>query len=477
MKAIKKSLIMRGMILLHYLMMVLIFVASWLLFYRQHAMEGDFRTNSMAVCTMYAALLLMFSRVYGVYKIGLTHVSDLLYRQTLSNLLSLFITYILACILARKLINPMAGVGTAVVQTLFCAVWTIAANRLYFSLHKPKRTVVIYRNDNDLRKLEEIRSFKERWKIERRVQWAEENVHDLPHGKGVVAGEASADGIQRLMQIMDGYETVFVSGVNATLRNGIVKYCVDKGKACYFVPHTGDVITAGAEHIRSFAVPICRARRCRPTPEYLFVKRVMDIMLSLAAIIIFSPFMAVTALAIRGYDNGPILYKQVRLTKDGKRFKILKFRSMRIDAEKDGVARLASEHDNRITPVGKVIRATRMDELPQLFNILKGDMSIVGPRPERPEIAQIYREELPAFDLRLQVKAGLTGYAQVYGRYNTEPQDKLKMDLMYINHAGIVEDIKLMFATVRILFMKDSTEGVAVGQTTAVSIGSEEKSA
>lgn len=118
-----------------------------------------------------------------------------------------------------------------------------------------------------------------------------------------------------------------------------------------------------------------------------------------------------------------------------------------------------------------------MDELPQLFNILKGDMSIVGPRPERPEIAQIYREELPAFDLRLQVKAGLTGYAQVYGRYNTEPQDKLKMDLMYINHAGIVEDIKLMFATVRILFMKDSTEGVAVGQTTAVSIGSEEKSA
>ena len=143
-----------------------------------------------------------------------------------------------------------------------------------------------------------------------------------------------------------------------------------------------------------------------------------------------------------------------------------KLRSMIVDAEKGG-ARLAGEHDDRITPVGRIIRAIRFDELPQLFNILKGDMSIVGPRPERPEIAEQYRQELPAFDLRLQVKAGLTGYAQIYGRYNTEPQDKLKMDLMYINHASFSEDFKLIFATIRILFMRESTEGVAKGQTTA----------
>ena len=143
-----------------------------------------------------------------------------------------------------------------------------------------------------------------------------------------------------------------------------------------------------------------------------------------------------------------------------------KLRSMIVDAEKGG-ARLAGEHDDRITPVGRIIRAIRFDELPQLFNILKGDMSIVGPRPERPEIAEQYRQELPAFDLRLQVKAGLTGYAQIYGRYNTEPQDKLKMDLMYINHASLAEDIKLIFATVRVLFLRESTSGVAEGQTTA----------
>ena len=152
-----------------------------------------------------------------------------------------------------------------------------------------------------------------------------------------------------------------------------------------------------------------------------------------------------------------------------------KLRSMIVDAEKGG-ARLAGEHDGRITPVGRIIRAIRFDELPQLFNILKGDMSIVGPRPERPEIAEQYRQELPAFDLRLQVKAGLTGYAQIYGRYNTEPQDKLKMDLMYINHASLAEDIKLIFATVRILFMRESTSGVADGQTTASAV-EKEKSA
>ena len=152
-----------------------------------------------------------------------------------------------------------------------------------------------------------------------------------------------------------------------------------------------------------------------------------------------------------------------------------KLRSMIVDAEKGG-ARLAGEHDERITPVGRIIRAIRFDELPQLFNILRGDMSIVGPRPERPEIAEQYRKELPAFDLRLQVKAGLTGYAQIYGRYNTEPQDKLKMDLMYINHASLAEDIKLIFATVRILFMRESTSGVADGQTTASAV-EKEKSA
>ena len=475
MKAMKKSLMMRGMVLMHYGITVLLFVSCWWLFYRHIAAGAVFGAVNISVYAFYAVSLLMLSRIYSAYRVGLLHVGDLFYGQVLSNLISLGLTYLLACALARRLINPLAGFGCAAVQALFSAGWTISANRLYFSLHKPKRTVVIYRDESDLRKLEEIRFFAERWSVERTVQWDEENVHDLPYKKETPGGR-SFEAIQKLMRIMEDYEAVFVSGVSATLRNGIVKYCVEKNKACYFVPHTGDVIISGAEHIRSFSVPICRARRSRPAPEYLLLKRAMDIVLSLLAIIVLSPFMAIAALAIWSYDRGPVLYKQVRLTKDGRTFEILKLRSMIVDAEKGG-ARLAGEHDDRITPVGRIIRAIRFDELPQLFNILKGDMSIVGPRPERPEIAEQYRQELPAFDLRLQVKAGLTGYAQIYGRYNTEPQDKLKMDLMYINHASLAEDIKLIFATVRVLFLRESTSGVAEGQTTASVAEKTEKSA
>ena len=193
----------------------------------------------------------------------------------------------------------------------------------------------------------------------------------------------------------------------------------------------------------------------------------MDIVISLIGIVIASPFMLVIVLAIKLYDRGPILYKQERLTKDGQPFMIYKFRSMSVHSE-DAGARLAAKGDARVTPVGRVIRAIHFDELPQLFNILKGEMSVVGPRPERQIIADQYTEEIPEFVLRLKVKAGLTGYAQVYGKYNTTPYDKLLMDLMYIGKPSLAEDIKICFATVKILFMPESAEGVKEGQKTAM---------
>ena len=225
---------------------------------------------------------------------------------------------------------------------------------------------------------------------------------------------------------------------------------------------------AGAEKAHLFHLPMLRVDRYNPTPEFLFCKRVFDIVVSGTALVLLSPLMVILALIIR-MDGGTAFYRQKRLTKDGKIFEILKFRSMRMDAEKDGVARLsAGEADPRITKVGRFIRSCRFDELPQLINILKGDMSIVGPRPERPEIAEQYKKELPEFDLRLQCKCGLTGFAQVYGQYNTTPYDKLLMDLMYIAQPSMVEDLIICFATIKILFMAESTEGVEAGQTTAL---------
>ncbi|MGN0742981.1 MAG: sugar transferase, partial [Candidatus Fimadaptatus sp.] len=206
-----------------------------------------------------------------------------------------------------------------------------------------------------------------------------------------------------------------------------------------------------------------------PSVTYTVIKRIMDVTFSGLALLVLLPIMLVVALAIKLEDGGPVFYRQERLTQGNRRFMILKFRSMRVNAESDGVAKLSTgKSDPRITRVGRIIRALRIDELPQLLNILKGEMSIIGPRPERPEITEEYLKVYPEFSLRLLSKAGLTGYAQVYGKYNTTPEDKLRMDLMYILKPSILEDIRLMFATVKILFVPESTEGVAEGQTNAI---------
>jgi exopolysaccharide biosynthesis polyprenyl glycosylphosphotransferase len=310
-------------------------------------------------------------------------------------------------------------------------------------LYKPKKTLLIYRNKLDKHRFGSIKGKPS----ERLYKIADELMWD--------------DTFNGLRDKLKGYDAIFVAGVNSRCRNGILKYCKEEGITGFFLPHVGDLIMQESMHIQSFDSPVLFVTRSVIRPEYRIVKRIFDFCMSLLGIIVLSPVMAVTAVAIKAYDGGPALYKQVRLTTDGKEFKIWKFRSMRVDAEKDGVARLSTgDKDDRITPIGKIVRKCRLDELPQLFNILKGDMSIVGPRPERPEIAEQYYESIPDFKLRLQVKAGLTGYAQVYGKYNTDPYEKLEFGLLYINNMCVLTDLKLIFATVMVLFSSESTTGV-----------------
>ncbi|MBS4761712.1 exopolysaccharide biosynthesis polyprenyl glycosylphosphotransferase [Carnobacteriaceae bacterium zg-ZUI252] len=192
----------------------------------------------------------------------------------------------------------------------------------------------------------------------------------------------------------------------------------------------------------------------------LVIKRLFDIIVSSIALLLVSPILLLVAICIKSQDGGPVFYSQERLTLNGKVFKILKFRSMRIDAEKDGVAQFAKKNDSRITPIGKCLRHSRIDELPQLINILVGDMSIVGPRPERPEIVASKLAEIPDFNDRLKVKAGLTGLAQVEGKYNTDLKDKLVLDILYITRFNLWLDIKIMFKTIGVLFSKVKAEGI-----------------
>ena len=256
------------------------------------------------------------------------------------------------------------------------------------------------------------------------------------------------------------YEAVIISDVPSQLRNKLLKFTLDKSIRTYITPKLSDIIIRGSEDFNLFDTPLLLNRCAGLSPEQRFIKRTFDIILVIIALLIASPFMLLTALAIKLCDRGPVLYRQKRLTKDGKEFDVYKFRSMVVDAEANG-AQLAEKHDDRITPVGRVIRAIRFDELPQLFNILRGDMSFVGPRPERPEFTEKYEKTMPEFRFRLKVKAGLTGYAQVMGKYNTTAYDKLKLDLMYIEKQSFLLDMKILMMTVKTVFAPEATEGLA----------------
>lgn len=405
------------------------------------------QTRFLIFVGLYVIALLFSLRTYRAYDFGMTSSGLLIYSQTLADLVADVCFYVIFVVANSKVFNPLPLAGFFFIQVLINVAWSLVVNRVYFRLNAPRKTVVFYCNESELVRLKEIYSRRKNFNIVSSVKYTQ-----------------NTDWLSNI----ENMEAVFLADIPTGSRNIILEYCVENGIECYTTPCNGDIIMMGAKHMDMYSVPVFKVSRAVPDIEYAIIKRAGDIFCSLIGIIILSPVMALTALAIRLYDRGPALYKQVRLTRDGKEFEILKFRSMRVNAESDGVARLATDKDDRITPVGRIIRACRLDELPQLFNILKGDMSIVGPRPERPEIAQQYLEELPAFNLRLQVQAGLTGLAQVYGRYNTEPADKLQMDLMYVNNMSILQDFKLIMATVKILFIKDSTSGTAEGQTTAM---------
>lgn len=440
-------LVTRVLKVCHFAISLMLFFLTWVSFYTRNAVSFDHK-YSFFLLAIYAVLLLFFARIYNAYDVEYARISDLVYSQTLGEIISIVCVYALVTIAWHHFYNFTPVLLLIVVQIVFNCVWSKVAHEWLYKNTPKYTTVVIYRNEDDRRKIKEVEDFYRRFEV----------VKTLENPKN----------IEEIQSAIVDCDAVIVAGIEATLRNGIVKQCVEDDKQCYFAPHIGDIIVSTAKYEEAFSSPIMSVRQSHTKLEYAFIKRAVDITVSLLAIIVLSPLMLITALSIFLYDKHTPIYKQVRLTKNRREFKIYKFRSMRIDAEADGKARLAAENDDRITPVGKIIRACRLDELPQLFNILKGDMTIVGPRPERPEIAEEYEKELPAFKLRLKVKAGLTGYAQIYGKYNTNPYEKLEMDLLYISKMSFLTDIMLMFATVKILFVKDSTEGIDDNNTNAL---------
>ena len=388
---------------------------------------------------VYAILSWLFIKNSDGFKFGNLRKFDLGIAQWVALLIVDGITYFQLCLIGNKMVSPLPIAALYIVDGFVAVSFVFLYDWLYHALYTAHHMLMIYGRDEAVGLKLKLDTCKERYNVYK--------ILSVDESWKTICDE------------IDKAESVVISDVPAQKRNDILKYCYQNQVRFYTTPKITDILIRGASSIEAIDTPLLLVKGGGLTIGQRFFKRMMDIVLSLVAMIPAAPIMLITALAIYLDDHGPVFYRQRRVTVGGKEFDILKFRSMIVDAEKAGHSIPATSRDPRITRVGRFIRPTRIDELPQLLNILKGDMSVVGPRPERIEHVQKYSEEIPEFVYRLKVKGGLTGYAQIYGKYNTSAYDKLRLDLMYIENYSLLLDVKLMLQTVRVLFSKSSTEG------------------
>ncbi len=423
------------------------FAYIWYMEYIPILERQYYRRGNWAAIGFYVLILFFFTNTFGGYKIGYMRIQDII----LSNILAIFCgtvtAYLEVCLVANDYLTPVPLLWVAAVEIAFIIPWTYLVRKFYARMYPPRQMLVIYGEYSPHGLIEKINARSDKYDICGSISCYTEE--------------------EKLYAEIDRNSAVVLADLPAAKRNRILKHCYRHSIRTYVTPKISDILFRGADDIHLFDTPLLLSRNYGLPIDQRFLKRTMDIILSAIGLILASPFMLVIAIAIKLCDGGPVFYEQERLTRDGREFRMYKFRSMYLDSEKKG-ARLAAKGDSRITPVGHIIRNIHFDELPQLINILKGDMSMVGPRPERKVIADAYQKEIPEFDFRLKVKAGLTGYAQVYGKYNTEPYDKLKLDLTYIENYSIWLDLRILLLTFKILFVKENTEGVDDGQQTAL---------
>lgn len=418
-----------------------IWVYFWVTSYSNTILVPFRNRGNWLVVAVYGLLLFFFTNLYGGFRIGYYRREDMSLSGTIAVFLTNGITYLQTCLLGRAIMPAMPFVWMTIINVAAFFLWTYIASNIYERMYPPHHLLMIYGGKSMASKLIGKMSIRtEKYQIKEAVS-------------------ADTD-ITSIMEKVVSYSAIILCDVPTITRNDLLKFCFENDIRAYTTPKIPDILIRSSEEITLFDTPLLLNRNNGLSLEQRFLKRAMDISISLAMLVLSTPFMLFVAIAIKLQDGGPIIFKQARATINGLEFNVYKFRSMIVDAEKDGTPQPTVDNDSRITPIGRFIRKTRLDELPQLWNILIGDMSIVGPRPERLEHVEKYTAEIPEFAYRLKVRAGLTGYAQVVGKYNTTAYDKLKMDLMYIAKYSLLMDIKIIFITLKILFIKESTEGM-----------------
>ena len=396
------------------------------------------------IAAVYFIILLFASVMYGGLKIGSFRMVELTLSQGFATLVTNILFYGIICLLSYRFPTVIPLVTGMIIQCLIVGIWIIGATLAFRALFPPMDVLLVYGGNSQNIIIEKFKTRRHQFTVTKSMS-------------------VSGDDMESICAEIPKHEAVMLWDIPNEQRNTVFKCCYESDVDIYVSPKIMDIVLKGAQNLHLFDTPLLFSKSDPIEAEQRMIKRLFDVILAVLMLVITSPIMLVTAAAVKICDGGSVFYRQTRCTRGGRQFKIIKFRSMIEHAEEDGKARLASKNDYRITPVGRIIRKLRIDELPQLFNVLCGDMSFVGPRPERPEIIKEYTEMMPEFSYRTKVTAGITGYAQVYGKYNTRPYDKLKLDLYYIENFSVWLDLRLLILTVKTLFMIGSSEGVADG--------------
>lgn len=416
-----------------------VFAYAWLNEYNNYIVLPFVQKGNWFFYAVYILFSMIFLHSFDGLKYGVYRKTNIIIAQSLAALATAFVIYLQIVLLAARFVTVVPLLLMVAADVIIISLLSSLSEFVLRKLFPAKKALIVWDLYSPEPFLDKISTRKDKFVINEIV-----NV---------------SIGIEELEKLIKNSESVMIYDVHSEIRNKIIKICFENDVRAYATTKISDILTRGAECVHLFDTPLLLYRNIGLTFAQRFLKRTMDIVVSLIMLIITSPFLLISAIAIKLYDGGPVFFRQARGTLGGKIFYIHKFRSMIVDAEKDGAPRPAEEADPRITPVGKVLRASRLDELPQLIDILVGNMSLVGPRPERIEHIQQYTEEIPEFQYRLKVRGGLTGYAQLYGKYNTTPYDKIQLDLMYIQNYSFFLDIKLILMTIKIMFIKESTEG------------------
>lgn len=432
-----------------------VFAYAWLSYYNDLIVVPFVQKGNWFFYLVYTILLSIFLNSFDGLKYGTYRKTNIMLSQVLASLATAFIIYLQIVLLAAEFLSIVPLIYMLIADVGIIYLLCVGGETLMQKLFPKRRVLLIYDEYSPEPFVDKMKNRKDKFQIENTV-----NVNI---------------GFEEIEKLVAKAESVILYDIHAETRNKILKCCFQHDVRVYSTTKISDVLVRGAECVHIFDTPLLLSRNIGLSFEQRLLKRTMDILVSAIMLIITSPIFLISALAIKLYDGGPVFFRQNRGTIGGKVFRIHKFRSMIVDAEKDGLSHPAEQEDTRITPVGKVLRACRMDELPQLIDVLMGNMSLVGPRPERVEHIKQYTEEIPEFEFRLKVRGGITGYAQLYGKYNTSAYDKLQLDLMYIENYSFSLDIKLLLMTVKILFIRESTEGFSKKKSREMREKSKEK--